>query len=110
MSKNLGCFQRVARHALCMTPSRTTKVTRLSRSENRVFQIPKSNGDMEASSHLLNDGEALALVIKRCMLLLDELQQFQSYLKVQGKEQKVEIKPFKTALQSEMKSLEKVKS
>jgi len=56
-----------------------------------------------------NDGPALALDMqKRCRLLLDELEQFQAYLKKQGKENTAELRAFKTEVQSEMRLIDKV--
>jgi hypothetical protein len=39
---------------------------------------------------------------QRCRLFLDELEQFQAYLKDQRKENQVELRTFKAGLQSEM--------
>lgn len=45
---------------------------------------------------------------RRCRLLLDELEQFQAYLKKQSKENDVELRTFKSDVQSEMKFIDKV--
>ncbi|TVY33396.1 UPF0415 protein-like protein, partial [Lachnellula subtilissima] len=55
------------------------------------------------------DGHALALDMQqRCRLLLDELEQFQAYLKEEGKEHSAELRALKTEVQSEMKVLDKI--
>jgi hypothetical protein len=45
---------------------------------------------------------------QRCRLFLDELEQFQAYLKDQRKEEPVDLRIFRSGLQSEMKMLDKV--
>jgi hypothetical protein len=45
---------------------------------------------------------------QRCRLFLDELEQFQAYLKDQRKEKHVDLRIFKSGLQSEMRMLDKV--
>jgi hypothetical protein len=45
---------------------------------------------------------------QRCRVLLDELEQFHSYLKRQRRENHVELRTFKSGLQAEMKLLDKV--
>jgi hypothetical protein len=55
------------------------------------------------------DTHTLALDMqRRCRLLLDELEQFQAYLKKQSKENDVELRTFKSDVQSEMKFIDKV--
>ena len=56
-----------------------------------------------------NDGPALALDMQnRCRFLLDELEQFEGYLKEQGKDKTTELRPFKTEVQAEIRSIDKV--
>jgi hypothetical protein len=45
---------------------------------------------------------------QRCRKLLDELEEFQAYLRQQNKENSVELRTFKGGLQAEMKLLDKV--
>jgi len=45
---------------------------------------------------------------KRCRLFLDELEQFQTYLKDQKRENQVELRIFKSALQTELRTIDKV--
>jgi hypothetical protein len=45
---------------------------------------------------------------ERCRILLNELEQFQAYLKKQRKEHTVELRTFKSGLQAEMKLIDKV--
>ena len=45
---------------------------------------------------------------KRCRLFLDELEQFQAYLKDQKRENQVELRTFKSALQTELRTIDKV--
>jgi hypothetical protein len=55
------------------------------------------------------EGERNGLQMQRsCRLLLDELDEFQSYLKRQKKEKAVEMGIFKTHVQAEMKFLNRV--
>lgn len=55
------------------------------------------------------DGRRLALDMQaKCRLLLEELEQFQTYLKEQKRERNVEIRTFKGGLQAEMKLIDKV--
>lgn len=55
--------------------------------------------------------EAHALAMqKRCRDLLNELEEFQAYLKQQKKESSVELRTFKGGLQAEMKLLNRVGS
>ena len=56
-----------------------------------------------------NDGHALALDMQQhCRLLLDELEQFQVYLKEQGKEHSAELRALKNEVQSEMRFIDRV--
>ncbi|KAE9372305.1 hypothetical protein N431DRAFT_545000 [Stipitochalara longipes BDJ] len=45
---------------------------------------------------------------KRCRLFLDELEQFQTYLKGQKKENQVELRTFKSGLQTESRTIDKL--
>jgi hypothetical protein len=45
---------------------------------------------------------------QRCRILLEEVEQFQSHLKQQRRENQVELRTFKSSLQAEMKLLDKV--
>jgi hypothetical protein len=45
---------------------------------------------------------------QRCQLFLDELEQFQAYLRCKKNENRVELRTFKASLQSEMRAIEKV--
>lgn len=55
------------------------------------------------------DTHTLALDMqRRCRLLLDELEQFQAYLKKQNRENDIELRTFKSDVQSEMKFIDKV--
>lgn len=45
---------------------------------------------------------------KRCRLFLNELEQFQAYLKGQKKENQVELRTFKSGLQMELRTINKV--
>lgn len=55
------------------------------------------------------DPETLALDMQqRCRLLLDELEQFQAYLRERKKANNVELRTFKSGLQAEMKLIDKV--
>ena len=58
-----------------------------------------------------SEGASLAEdLLKRCHLLLSELEDFKSYLIKESKENAVELKPFRNSVISEIKSLEKVGS
>jgi hypothetical protein len=52
--------------------------------------------------------ELAANMQKRCRLFLDELEQFQAYLKGQKKENQVELRTFKSGLQTESRTIDKV--
>jgi len=76
------------------TPTETTVAS-------KATSVTKSGNEI--------DGYALALNMQqRCRLLLDELEQFQAYLKEEGKEHSAELRALKTEVQSEMKVLDKV--
>jgi len=68
------------------------------------------NGDLAAVDRT-GSSEVVKLAAdmqQRCRLFLDELEQFQAYLKDQKKENQVELRTFKAGLQSEMRTIEKV--
>jgi hypothetical protein len=74
---------------------------------------PEQPKDAEATSVVEPENEVdthtLALDMqRRCRLLLEELEQFQAYLKRQSKENDVEVRTFKSDVQSEMKFIDKV--
>ncbi|KAN0110459.1 Protein of unknown function (DUF1308) domain containing protein [Hyaloscypha variabilis] len=52
--------------------------------------------------------ELAANMQKRCRLFLDELEQFQAYLKGQKKENQVELRTFKSGLQTESRTIDKL--
>ena len=52
--------------------------------------------------------ELAADMQKRCRLFLDELEQFQTYLKDQKRENQVELRTFKSGLQTELRTIDKV--
>ncbi|KAE8444873.1 hypothetical protein EG329_014121 [Mollisiaceae sp. DMI_Dod_QoI] len=88
--------------------------------------MPPINGEADGQTSQPNDdfeGKIFALDIsasaeetermatrmqQRCSLLLDELEQFQSHLKQQKKEKRVEVRGFKTGINAEMKLLNKL--
>lgn len=66
-----------------------------------------SNADTQPSSI---DGSGLGEdLLKKCHNLLDELQEFRSFLAEQNREKEVDIRQFQNSVQSELKSLEKVR-
>jgi hypothetical protein len=62
----------------------------------------ESAKDYEGESHVLD-------MQQRARLLLEELEQFQTYLKEKKKEDTVHLSSFKTDVQHELKLLEKVR-
>jgi hypothetical protein len=78
-------------------------------SETPTGTAVESEATLVTEADTGNDGPTLALNMqKRCRLLLDELEQFQAYLKEQGKENTAELRAFKTEVQSEMRLIDKV--
>ncbi len=65
-------------------------------------------GDLANSDPSIEVKRLVADMQERCRLFLDELEQFQAYLKDQRKEKHVDLRIFKSGLQSEMKMLDKV--
>jgi Protein of unknown function (DUF1308) len=65
---------------------------------------PKFQDDFSFSSSLHAD------LLSRARFLLEELTAFQSYLKAQKKEDVVDIRNFRSSVQSEIKSLERISS
>jgi hypothetical protein len=68
------------------------------------------NGDMAAVDSIdpAKVAKLAADMQQRCRLFLDELEQFQAYLKDQKKERQVELRTFKASLQSEMRAIDRV--
>jgi hypothetical protein len=64
---------------------------------------------LEISASAEETGEMATRMQQRCSLLLEELEQFQTHLKQQKKEKRVEMRAFKTGLYAEMKLLNKVR-
>ena len=58
----------------------------------------------------LDDSDRAAGLLKRCRILLSELEAFRTFLTERRKEHAVEIRPFYSSILSELKSLEKVHS
>jgi hypothetical protein len=65
-------------------------------------------GDLADSDSSIEVEKLAADMQQRCRLFLDELEQFQAYLKDQRKEKHVDLRIFRSGLQSEMKMLDKV--
>lgn len=65
-------------------------------------------GDLADSDPSIEVKKLAADMQQRCRLFLDELEQFQTYLKDQRKEKHVDLRIFRSGLQSEMKMLDKV--
>jgi len=65
-------------------------------------------GDLADSDPSIEVKKLAADMQQRCRLFLDELEQFQAYLKDQRKEKHVDLRIFRSGLQSEMKMLDKV--
>jgi uncharacterized protein involved in exopolysaccharide biosynthesis len=64
--------------------------------------------DSDSSNAAANVGRLAADMQQRCRLFLDELEQFQAYLKGERKENQAELRTFKAGLQSEMNTHDKV--
>ncbi|RDL39708.1 Uncharacterized protein BP5553_04048 [Venustampulla echinocandica] len=89
------------------------KMESLDLTDRRPFVACSATGSTEASStpeaSFEVDPEALALDMQqRCRLLLNELEQFQAYLKERNKANNVELRTFKGGLQAEMKLIHKL--
>lgn len=67
-----------------------------------------SQGDLADSDPSIEVKKLAADMQQRCRLFLDELEQFQAYLRDQRKEKHVDLRIFRSGLQSEMKMLDKV--
>ncbi|PMD21950.1 hypothetical protein NA56DRAFT_571372 [Hyaloscypha hepaticicola] len=65
-------------------------------------------GDLADSDPSIEVKKLAADMQQRCRLFLDELEQFQTYLKDQRKEKHVDLRIFRSGLQSEMKMLDKL--
>jgi hypothetical protein len=65
-------------------------------------------GDLANSDPSIEVKKLAADMQQRCRLFLDELEQFQAYLKEQRKEKHVDLRIFKSGLQSETRMLDKV--
>ncbi len=71
--------------------------------------VPSSpQGDLTDSDPSIEIKKLAADMQQRCRLFLDELEQFQAYLKDQRMEKHVDLRIFRSGLQSEMKMLDKV--
>ena len=71
--------------------------------------IPRPpQGDLADSDPSIEVKKLAADMQQRCRLFLDELEQFQAYLKDQRKDKHVDLRIFRSSLQSEMKMLDKV--
>ena len=94
----------MASEQLSFRDSRSTDVTdEAGKNGSQPYQSPAGAYTFEV------EGERNGLQMQRsCRLLLDELDEFRSYLKRQKKEKAVEIGIFKAHVQAEMKFLDKV--
>jgi hypothetical protein len=76
--------------------------------ENPPEALHEGLAALDVSDSGAKFGRLASNMQQRCQLLLEELEQFQSCLKRQRRENHVELRTFKSSLQAEMRLLDKV--
>jgi hypothetical protein len=76
--------------------------------ENVSQDLHEGLATLELSDPTVEYRRLASCMQQRCRVIIEELEQFHSYLKEQRKETRVEMRSFKSGLQGEMKLLDKV--
>jgi hypothetical protein len=99
-------FARGSSNNICENQMQTQSLN-TGHAQQNMNALHASDSDSNSNSGALHERLALDMQ-ERCSVLLEELEQFQAYLKEKKKEAQVEVKGFKNDLRNELKRIRNV--